>query len=62
MFTQSSIVGWVNDPFLLHPSAPRSNNTMHDGFAAASINRGWPMANWPLSYPASTISVPNFWP
>ena len=62
MATQSFIVGWVNDPLLLHPSAPRSDNTMRDGFAAASINRGWPMENWPLSYPASTILRGTLWP
>ena len=40
MFTQSSIVGWVNNPFLLHPSAPRSDNTMCDGFCRRLHQQG----------------------
>ena len=40
MSTQSSIVGWVNVPFLLHLSAPRSDNTMRGGFCCRLHQQG----------------------
>ena len=47
MFTQSSIVSWVNDPFLLHPSAPRSYGTIHDGLCRRFHQKG--LANGKLA-------------
>ena len=53
MFTQSSIVSWINDPFLLHPSALRSYGTIDDGFCHRFHQKG--LANGKLAILLHTI-------
>ena len=47
MITQSSIVSWVNDPFLLHPYVPRLERAIHGGFCRHLHQQG--LANGKLA-------------
>ena len=62
MFTQSSIVSWVNDPFLLHPSAPHSYGTIHDGLCRRFHQKGLNNGKLAILPTTPSISRGTLWP